>query len=146
MNQNSRNVTIQDNLDSIVCQFTFTIQDYFITLDRYNFTGILVNEVFRPTLQHTGSQLLAFSLNKVLTGNLNLFCKVKDLKNVLIVLKANCSQQSCNGQFLLTVDVCIHDIVNVSSKLNPTSLERNDTGRIQLRTIGMNTTTKEYTG
>ena len=145
MNQNSRNVAIQDNLDSIVSQFTFTIQNHLVTLDGYHFTGILVNEVFRPALQHTGCQLATKNFLQRLLINLNLLGEVEDFQDILIVLKADSSQQSCNGQFLLTVDVCVHNIVNVCSKLDPASLEGDDTGRIQLRTIGMNTTTKEYT-
>ena len=38
------------------------------------------------------------------------------------------SQQSGNRQFLLTVNVRIHDVVDVGGKLNPRTLERDDTG------------------
>ena len=68
----------------------------------------------------------------------------ENLKNVLIILKTDGSQQSGNRQFLLTVNVSVHDVVDVSGKLNPRTLERDDTGRIKFGTIGMYALTEEY--
>ena len=75
---------------------------------------------------------------------LNLLSEIEDLKNVLIALITDGTEKSCYRQLLLTVNVCEHDIVDVSSKLNPRTLERNDTSTVQCGTVSMHTLTKEH--
>ena len=83
---------------------------------------------------------------QVLASSLNFLCEVEDLKNVFIVFEADGTKQCRYGQLLLTVDVRVHNIINVRSELDPTALEGNDTGRIEQRAIGMHTAAEEYTG
>ena len=52
----------------------------------------------------------------------------------------------CNGQFLLTVDVGIHHIVDVSCKLDPRTAERDDTGRVEFGTVGVGALSEETPG
>ena len=64
----------------------------------------------------------------------------------LIGFETNGTEEGRHGQLLLTIDVCVHDIVDVSSKLNPRALEGNDTCGIQLCAVGMDAGAKEYAG
>ena len=77
--------------------------------------------------------------------DLDLLSQIKNLKDITVILIADSTEQSSHRQLLLTVDVSIHHIVNVRSKLNPATLERDDTRRIQLSTIRVYTRTKEDT-
>ena len=55
----------------------------------------------------------------------------------------NGTEKSRNGQLLLTVDVGIHNVVDVGGKFNPRTLERNDTGGIKNFSVGVNSLTEE---
>ena len=145
MKQNSLRTTLNNLLNIISSKFSLTLHDYFITLDRYYFTSILINEVLIPTLQNTSSKLTTNSSLHILLVNLHLLSEIKNLKNILILFVTNSTQQCGYRQLLLTIDICIHYIVNVSCKFNPASLERNDTSRIKHGTICMNTLAKEHT-
>ena len=82
--------------------------------------------------------------HQVLAGGLHLLCEVENLQDVLVVLKPYGTEQCRDGQLLLTVDVRIHDVVDVRCELNPASLEGDDAGRVEQRAIGMNTAAEEY--
>ena len=124
----------------------FTVDNNFVTFDRNHFTGIFINEIFNPCFQDTCSQGLRPNTSSDLSClPSHLHRKIENLKNIFIILETNCTQQSRYRQFLLTVDVCVHHIIDVSSKLNPRTLKRNNTGRIKFRTIGTNTLTEEHT-
>src|SRR5690606_4624733 len=56
------------------------------------------------------------------------------------------TQQRSNREFLLTVDVCVHHVVDVGSKLHPCTFEGDYTGRIDFGTVGVNGLTEEHTG
>ena len=127
MHKNRLSSTLHDIHDVVLSNLGLTVHDHLITLDRNNLTGILIHEIFVPALQHTCSQLTSNHLLEVGLVNLHLLSEVEYLQDVLIGLKTNGTQQRCYGQLLLTVDIGIHDIVDVSSKLNPRALERNDT-------------------
>ena len=130
----------------IFFQNGFTIDNNFITLDRDNFTCIFIHKIFHPSLQYTGCQPTADSLLHVGFVHLHFFGKAKNLKDIPIALESYCTKQSGNRQFLLTIDICIHDIINVCSKLNPRTSEGDYTGRIQLRSVCMGTLSEENTG
>ena len=100
--------------------YSFTIDNDFVTLDGNNFTGIFVYKILYPLTSH--------HLLEIRLVYLHVFRQIKDLENVLVILKTDGSQQSSNRQFLLTVNVSIHDVVDVGGKLNPRTLERDDTG------------------
>ena len=50
-----------------------------------------------------------------------------ELKDILIGIETDSAQKGCYRQLLLTIDVCVHDIVDVSSELNPRALEWDNT-------------------
>ena len=119
MKKNGRSATVEDILHIIGCNLGLTVHDDLVTLDGNHLTGVLINEVLIPALQHTGCQTLADSLLHVLLVHLHFLAKVEDLKNLLIALETDGAQQSGHGQLLLTVDVGIHHIIDVGGKLNP---------------------------
>src|SRR6185437_4269174 len=66
-------------------------------------------------------------------------------KDILISFVSYRPKQCCNGEFLFTVDVSIHDIINVCSKFHPGSFKRNHPGRINFCSIWMSTLSEEHT-
>ena len=146
MNEDRRHIACHNLFDGIFVKHTLAFENDLVTLDRYNFTCILINEVLNPALEHTCCKLLAEMFLQILASSLNFLCKVEDLENVFIILETDGTKQSRYGQFLLTVDVRVHYIINVRSELDPTALEGNDTGRIEQRAISMHTAAEEDTG
>ena len=124
----------------------FAVEDYLVTLDGNHFSCIFIYEVFHPALEYTSGELATHSLLEVGFVYLEFFGKVEDLKDFLIGFETNGTEEGRHGQLLLTIDVCVHDIVDVSSKLNPRALEGNDTCGIQLCAVGMDAGAKEYAG
>ena len=110
---------IEDIINVVLSKFSLTLHDNLVALDRYNLAGILVNEVLVPRLEHTCSKLTTDGSLHILLVDLHLLSKVEYLKDILVLLVAHGTEKSCYGQLLLTVDVSIHNIVDVSSKLNP---------------------------
>ena len=108
--------------------YCLAVDNNFVTLDGNNFTGIFVYKILNPCFQYTRRQLTTYNLLEIRLVHLHILCQVEDFKNVLVILKTDGSQQCGYRQLLLTVDVGIHDIVDVGSKLNPRTLERDDTG------------------
>ena len=145
MKKDSAFTAVKNLRNVLFCQFAFTVKKNLITLDAHNLTGILVHEVLYPTLQHTGSQLLAKMRLQAFCRNLYFLCKVKYFQYVTVILKADSTQQGCYWQLLLTVNVSVHHILDVSCELYPTTLERNNTGRVQLSTIAMDAAAEKYT-
>ena len=123
---------------------SFTIDHNFVTFNRNYFTGIFVYKILNPCFQNTSRQFTSQHSLKISLIDFNIFGQIENFKDILIILKTDSSQQSSNGQLLFTVDVRIHDIVNISSKLNPRTFERDDTGRIKFGTISMYALTEEY--
>ena len=121
-----------------------TFHDHLITLNGYNLTGILIDEVLVPALQHAGCQFTANHSFQALLVHLHLLGQVEDLEDILISLKTDGTEQCRYGQLLLTVDIRVHHIINVGSELNPRALERNDTCRIQQCSVCVYALTEEY--
>ena len=119
MNKDSRGITLKNVNHILLGDLCLALHDNLITLDRYNLTRILIHEVFIPTLQHAGSQTLANVLLEIGLVNLYLVGEFEYLENVFVGLKTNSTQKSSYGQLLLTVDICIHDIVDVGCELDP---------------------------
>ena len=145
MQKDVLNSRFQNFIYMLLFQYGFTIDNNFVTFDRNHLTGIFINEIFNPCFQDTCSQFTAQHFLQICLVNLHIFCKVENLKNIFVVLEADRTQQSSYRQFLLTVNVCVHHVIDVSSKLNPRTFKRNNTSRIKFRTIGMHTLTEEYT-
>ena len=123
-------VAVQNQLNGIVIDDGLTVENHFIALDRNHLTGILIHEVLYPTLQYPGCQLTTGILLQTVTGDLDFLCKSEDFQNILIRLESDGTEKGGHWQLLLTVDVSIHHIVDVSSELYPATLERYDSGRI----------------
>ena len=121
----------------------FAVKDDLATVDAYNFARVFVDEVFHPCLEHTGSQLATYHLLQVGLRHLDFFGKIEDLKNVLVGFETNGTEQGRNGEFLLTVDVGIHHVVDVRSKLYPRTLEGYDACAVELRSVGVDATAEE---
>ena len=85
-------------------------------------------------------------LLKVSARYLHLFGEIEEIEDLLIRLKANSTQQGRHRELLLTVNVGIHDIVDVRSELDPRALERNDACRVELRAVGVRARAKEHPG
>ena len=145
MQKHRSSTTLYNLLNVVGSKLSLTFHDHLVTLDRYNFTCILIYEVLIPALQDTSSQLATDSSLHILLVHLHLFSEIEDLENILILLITDGTEQGSNRQLLLTVNVSIHHIVDVSSKLNPATLEWDDTCRIKHSTIGMNTLSEEHT-
>ena len=146
MNENGLSTALEDFIHIVLGNLGLTLQNHLVTLDGNNLTSILIDKVFIPALQHTGCQLGTDNLLQSTLVDFDLLGKIEYLQDVLIGLETDSTQQGCNGQLLLTINVRIHNIINVSSELNPRTLERNDTGRVEQRTVGMNVLTEEYAG
>ena len=144
MNEDVLDARFKNQVDMFRLDNRFTVDDNLVTFDRNNFTRIFINEIFRPCFQHTSRKLAPHDFLQIRFGYLNVLCKIEDFKYILVIFKAYSSQQRCNRQLLLAVNISIHDIVYVSCKLNPGSLKRNNTRRIQLGSIRMDTLSKEY--
>ena len=119
MDEDRLGTALQDFHHIIIGDLRLAFHDHLITLDRDNLTGILIYEVLVPALQHTGSKFATHVLLEVGLVDLHLLSQIKDLQDLLIRLEADGTEQGCNRQLLLTVDVSIHHVVDVCRKLNP---------------------------
>ena len=81
MDEDSTYVAIENDFNNIFINKTFTLENNFVTLYRNHFTGFFVYKVFIPCFQNTSGQLMSDIFLDIFTGNLNFFCKVKNLKN-----------------------------------------------------------------
>ena len=146
MNKDSASATLQNLKHIIVGNLSFTLHDNLVTFDRYHFTGILIDKVLVPTLQHTSGKLTAHNGFQGFLVDLYLLSEVENTENILISFKTNSAQQCRYRQFLLTIDVSVHHVVDVGGELNPRTLERDDTGRVKQRSVSMYVLTEEYAG
>ena len=96
MEKHSRSTTFEDFLYIFLSKFSLTLHDYLVTLDRYNFTCILIHEVLIPAFQYTSSKSLADSSLHVLLIYLHFLSEVEDLKDILILLITDGTEQSSN--------------------------------------------------
>ena len=135
----------EDVNDVVFIQYRLAVNDDFRAFDRNNFTSAFVYKVFSPSADYATCDLAANHLLKVGLVDRNLFCKIKEQQDVLIVSITDGTEQRCYRQLLLTINVSIHHAVDIRCKLNPASLERNNTSTVKLRTIGVNTRSEEYT-
>ena len=124
----------------------FALHDDLVTLDGDHLAGVLIYEVLVPALQHTGGELRTYDLLQGLLVDLHLLGEVEYLENVFIVLETDGSQKCGDGQLLLTVDVSVHHVVDVGGKLYPRTLERDDTCRVEQRSVGVYVLSEEHTG
>ena len=115
-------------LDVSIVEDSLALNEHLITFERNNFAGFLIGEILDPRLEYTCGKFAATCLEHSLLVDLDGLGEVEDLEDVLVTLVTDGTKQSGHGQFFLTVDVSIHDVVNVSSELDPRTLEWDDTG------------------
>ncbi len=135
----------EDILDILLLDDRLTVEYHIVALDGYNLAGILVHEVLGPGLEHTRGELAAHCLLEVRTVDADLLGQTEDLDDVLVTLEAYRTQKGRHREFLLTVDVGIHDIIDVSGKLDPAAAEGDDTGAVELGAVGMRALSEEHT-
>ena len=143
--ENALSSTFQNLRYHLLGDDSLALNDNLRTVDRYYFTSIFVHEVLVPASHHATGNLAAYAGLEVLLVDLYLLGKVEDAQNVLIAFITDGTQQCRNRQFLLTVDISIHYIIYIGRKLNPRTLEWNDTCAVKHSTVGMHTLTEEYT-
>ena len=117
--EDGRSTAVEDLLSVLLGNLRFALHDHLITLDGSHLTRVLIHEVLCPALQYTGSQMLTDHLLHILLGHLHFLSEVEDLKNILVSLETDGTEKGCYRQLLLSVDVGIHHIVDIGSKLNP---------------------------
>ncbi len=144
MQQNRLGTRLDYLVDMFLRKLDFAVDYDVVTLDRDDLARILVDEVLDPCRQNTRSELAADGLFKICFGDLYLVGQIEDLQYLLVGFVTDRSQQSRYGQLLLTVDVGIHDVVDVRCELYPRTFERDDTRRIELRTVGVHALAEEY--
>ncbi len=116
-------------------KFGFAVDYHLGALDCHNLAGVLVVEVLDPCLHHTCRKFAAYGFLEVGLVYLYLFGQSEDLDDVLIALQADGTQESSDRQFLFTVDVGIHHVVDVRGELNPGAAERYDACRVKLGAV-----------
>ena len=119
MHQDGLSATFKNLLHILFSNLSLAVEDNLVALNRYYFTGIFINKVLIPALQHTGSQFRTEIFLQIGLVNLHLLCQVENLENVLVGFETDGTEQGGNRQFLLAVDVCVHHTIDVSSKLDP---------------------------
>ena len=121
------------------------VQYDLVTLNGYYFTGVLINEVFRPATQYTGCKTAANMSSQGLLVYLHFISHAEKLQYVLICFITNCTEQCGYREFLFTVDVRVHHIVDVGSELHPCALERDNTCRVYFGSVRVNALSEEHT-
>ncbi len=143
--QNGLGARLQDTLNSLGRQFLLALQDDLVTLDGNYLTGVLIYEVLRPCFQYVTGQTATYILLQFSLGTAYLFGQVEAVQDILIRLKTDSTQQGGHRQFLLTIDVSVHHLVDIRCELNPRATERNDTGRVELRSVTVYRRAEEHT-
>ena len=125
--ENSFDIEFQDFFNVFFGKLFVAFYYHFGTFHRNDFTGIFVDEVLSPCVDHTGCELLADNLFKVRFGDFNLFGQGENVQNVFVRFETHSTEEGCDGEFLFTVDVGVHHVVDVCSEFHPRAFERNDT-------------------
>src|SRR4030043_2337155 len=74
-----------------------------------------------------------------------LFGKVEYFEDLFIAFKTYCPEKGGHRKLLLSVEVCIHNIVDVCCKFYPRTFEGYYSCRVQFSPVGMDALTEEYT-
>ncbi len=136
---------LHNTLIYLFIDLRLTFDNDLVTLDGYHLGGILVNEILGPGLHYVTCQTTAYHRLLIRRRNLHLLGEVEAVKDILIALETDGTQKSCYRQLLLAVNVSIHHIVNVRRKLDPRAAERNDSCRIEFRTVAVHARAEKYT-
>ena len=130
-------IQVEDFLNVFLGEFDIALDDHLGTLHGDDLAGVLVDEILGPGLHHTSGELFAENFLQIILVDLHLFGELKDIEDILVGLVADGAEQRGDGQFLLTVDIRIHDVVDIGRKLHPRTFERNDTCGVELSAVGV---------
>ena len=144
LKEDGLHLCISQFLDCLLIYDVASLDDRHGTLDRDDLTGILVNKVLVPGLEHLGSEFASFIGFEILLCRLDFLSKAEDVNDIFVGIVADSSKQCSDRQLLLTVDVGVHHVVDVRRELYPGALERNNPGRIELGSVGMKSLVEEY--
>ena len=146
MNENALHFHVGDGVDGFFVEDGIAFHNDLVTFDGNNFTGILVNEVFYPCAEYAGSEALANVFAKGFFITLYFVGHAEEFEDVFICFVTDSTEQGGYGEFFLTVDVCVHHVVDVGSKFHPRTFEGDNAGGINLGAVRVNGLTEEYTG
>ena len=110
---------VNNQVDVLLFHNRFTIENNFISLNGYHLTCIFIYEVFHPGFQYTSGQTTTDRPLQSRFADFYFICQIENIQDVTIRFETNGSQQSRYRQLLLSIDVSIHDIVDVRSKFYP---------------------------
>ena len=143
--QEDRLGTALDNfVDMALFEDRFAVHDDVVSLDGDHLARILVHEVLDPRRKHPRGQFAAHGLFEVGLVDLHLVRQIENFENLLVRLVTDGTQQRGDGQLLLTVDVGVHHVVDVRCELDPRTLERNDSRRVELGAVGVHALSEEH--
>ena len=144
--QNRLGAAFEDLVHMLLLENRLAVHDHVVSFDGNHLARVLVHEVLDPRREHPRGQLAAHGLLEVGLVDLHLVRQVEDFQDLLVGLVADGAQQRRDGQFLLTVDVRIHHVVDVRSELDPRTLERNDSRRVELGAVRVHALSEEHAG
>ena len=144
--ENGGSAALDDLEDVVFVENSFTFEENLAAFDRGHFTCCLVDEVFRTGFGDATGQFATDGLFEVGLVDLHFFGQTEKLENILIAFVTDGTEQGGDGQLLLTIDVSVHDTIDVRGKFDPATFERNDARAVELRTVGVNTRSEEHTG
>ena len=142
--QNRLGAALDDLVDMLLLKHRLAVYDHVVALDGDHLARILVHEVLDPCGKHTGCQFAPHGLLQIGLRNFHLVREVEDFEDLLVRFETDRTQQRGNGQFFLAVDVRIHHVVDVRRELDPRSLEGDDAGRIEFRTVRVHALAEEH--
>ena len=110
---------IDDFIDLVFVENGLAVDYDLVSLDGDDLARIFVNEVLDPRFQDTRGEFAADALLEIGLAYFDLVGKPEDCENIFIGLETDCTEHRRYGELLLTVDVGVHDIVDVGSELDP---------------------------
>ena len=117
-------------VDMAFLNYCLAVDNHIVSLDAHDFAGVLVHKVLNPCFKHARSKLAAHGFLKICLVDFDFLCQTEYFDDVFVAFQTDSSQQCCHREFFLSVDVSVHDIVDVSGKLYPRTAERDDTRRV----------------
>ena len=146
MQEDRLGAAFEDLLHVLLLEDSLAVYDHVVTLDGNHLARILIHEVLDPGRKDACGKFAADGLLEVGLRDLYFVCQVENLEDLLVGLITDGTQQRSDGQLLFTVDVRIHHVVDVRSELDPRTLERNDSRRVELGAVRVHALSEEHAG
>ena len=110
---------LKDDINHLRRQFSLALYHNLVTLDGRHLTRILIYEIFQRGFHYISCQAATEASLQVGAITLHFLCQVEATQDVAVGLEADGAKQRGYGQLLLAVDIGIHHLVDIRSKLNP---------------------------